>query len=284
MGLISKIRKKFSYTVVRPLLYDESLRSIYSTVSVCGGVLRGKTAVVTGATSGIGFATAQRFLSEGCNVIIAGRNEDKLKESLLLLQAAEDVFKEYRILDALCEDSINEMVKDVFIKHRIDIWVNCAGIFTKTDRTRRFRGISAETYFEVVNTNLKSNMLLIPLVADAMCSQGGDGSIISVSSICGLTNHFGYTPYGISKNGVIEFTKQIAEVYKDKISILTVAPGSVATRMGDTGFGKNIAGSNSFTRHVAIPEETASVIAFLSTPIGKHLSGQTILASAGEIV
>ena len=284
MGIISKIRNKFSYTVKRPLVYDESLRFIYSTVSVCGGALRGKTAVVTGATSGIGYATAQRFLSEGCNVIIAGRNEDKLKESISSLQTADNTFKEYFLMDSLSEDSICESVKGVFNKYKIDIWVNCAGIFKKTDRDRRFRGITAETYFEVVNTNLKSNMLLIPLVAEEMSARSIDGHIITVSSICGFTNHFGYTPYGISKNGIIEFTKQIAEKYKDKINILTIAPGSVATRMGEIGFGENIAGSNSFTRHIAIPEETASVIAFLVSPKNKYLNGKTILASAGERV
>lgn len=284
MSILGKIRNKLSYKVVRPLIYDEALRQAYSTVGVTGGTLRGKTAVVTGATSGIGYATAQRLLSEGCNVIIAGRNEERLKGSISMLKSGGSVKVDYIILDSLDAKSLKEKVESVFDNRTVNIWVNCAGIFKKTDRDRKFRGIDSETYFDVVNTNLKSNMLLIPLVADMMKSLGIKGTIITVSSICGFTNHFGYTPYGISKNGVIEFTKQIAESYKDNVSILTVAPGSVATRMGDTGFGKNIAGSSSFTHHVGIPEETASVIAFMATPIGRKLSGQTVLASAGEKV
>ena len=284
MSIIGKIRNILSYRVIRPLIYDDALRAAYSTVGVTGGTLRGKTAVVTGATSGIGYATAQRLLSEGCNVIIAGRNEEKLKDSVSSLRPNCNVRIDYIILDSLKAESLKEIVKDVFENQRVDIWVNCAGIFKKTDRDRKFRGIDSETYFDVVNTNLKSNMLLIPYVADLMVAHDIEGSIITVSSICGLTNHFGYTPYGISKNGAIEYTKHIAEEYKDKIAILSVAPGSVATRMGDTGFGKNISGSSSFTHHVAIPEETAAVIAFLSTGIGHKLSGQTILASAGEQV
>ena len=284
MSIFGKIRNRLSYKVVRPLIYDEALREAYSTVGVTGGTLRGKTAVVTGATSGIGYATAQRLLSESCNVIIAGRNEEKLKGSISTLKLDGDVKLDYIILDSLDAKSLKQRVEKVFENRTVDIWVNCAGIFKKTDRDRKFRGVDAETYFAVVNTNLKSNMLLIPFVADEMKSRGIGGTIITVSSICGFTNHFGYTPYGISKNGVIEFTKQIADTYKDEVSILSVAPGAVATRMGTTGYGKDISGSSSFTHHVAIPEETASVIAFLATPVGRKLSGQTILASAGERV
>ena len=284
MSIIKKIRNKLNYTVVAPLKYDEPLRAAYSTVGVTGGILRGRTAVVTGATSGIGYSTAQRLLSEGCNVIITGRNEKKLKDSVSTLMSDKSVKIDYHVLDSLNEKSFKEKVDKLFEKYSVEIWINCAGILKTTDRERKFRGIDADTYFDVVNTNLKSNMLLIPLVADKMTSREIKGTIISVSSICGFTNHFGYTPYGISKNGLIEFTKRIADNYKDNVNILSVAPGSVATRMGTTGFGKNISGSSSFIRHVAIPEEIASVIAFLATPIGRKLSGQTILASAGEKV
>lgn len=284
MSILDKIRNRLSYKVTRLLIYDDALRETYSTVGVTGGTLRGKTAVVTAATSGIGYATAQRLLSEGCNVIIAGRNEEKLKDSISTLKIGGSVKVDYIILDSLDAKSLKEKVESVFDNRTVDIWVNCAGILKKTDRDRKFRGIDSETYFDVVNTNLKSNMLLIPYVADQMVAHGIAGHIITVSSIFGLTNHFGYTPYGISKNGVIEYTKEIAKDYKDKVSILSVAPGSVATRMGTTGYGKNVSGSSSFTRHVAIPEETASVIAFMATPIGRKFSGQTILASAGERV
>ena len=284
MSIIKKIKNKLYYTANIPLIYNEALRAAYSTTSVTGGTLLGKTAVVTGATGGIGYATAQRLLFEGCNVIIAGRNEEKLNESMSTLNNNENVKIDYLVLDSLDERSFKSRVEQVFKDYNVDIWINCEEKKKKTDRERKFRGIDSETYFDVVNTNLKSNMLLIPLVADAMINHGIHGKIITVSSICGFTNHFGYTPYGISKNGVIEFTKGIAKKYEGKVSILSVAPGSVATRMGNTGYGKNISGSSSFTHHVGIPEETASVIAFLATPIGRKLSGQTILASAGERV
>lgn len=284
MVIVGKIRKALSYKEIRPVIYSEELLLAYSGTSVVGGTLKMKTAVVTGGASGIGFSTAQRFLNEGCNVIITGRNKDKLEESISKLNHKPDLTLSYVVIDQLDTNGIKKGIRDVFAAASIDIWVNCAGIFKETDRDRIFRGVKAETYYEVVNTNLKSTVLMTRMVADEMIARNISGQIINIASICGLTNHFGYTPYGISKAGVIEYTRFLAGKYDGRVIIEAVAPGSVATRMGTTGLGKNVAGTNSVTKHVALPEEIAAVIAFLTSPIGKYLNGQTILASAMETV
>lgn len=284
MRIINKIKKALTYSDIRPVVYDEELLQAYSTTSVTGGTIKGKTALVTGATSGIGYATAQRLLNEGCNVIITGRNEDKLKSSVDSFRHSDNASVSYILIDQLNPESVEKGVRTAFNYGRIDLWVNCAGIFKKKDRDRIFRGLDSETFFEVVNTNLKSTVLATRLVAEEMIKRGINGKIVNVASICGLTNHFGYTPYGISKTATIEYTRLLADEYGGKVTIVGIAPGSVATRMGDKHFGGNIAGTNAATKHVAIPEEIASTIAFLASPIGNHLNGQTILASAMETV
>ena len=284
MSIVGKLRRALSYNEIRPVIYSEELLKAYFGTSVVGGTLKQKTAVITGGTSGIGFSTAQRFLNEGCNVIITGRNKEKLEESVLKLERKPDLALSYVVIDQLDPNSIKKGIQDVFTTAIIDLWINCAGIFKKTDRDRVFRGLNAETYYEVVNTNLKSTVLMTRMVADEMMRKKIEGQIINVSSICGFTNHFGYTPYGISKTGVIEYTRLLAEQYEGRVLIEAIAPGSVATRMGTTGFGKNVAGTNSVTKHIALPEEIASVIAFLASPTGQYLNGQTILASAMETV
>ena len=284
MGLIGKLKKALTYTEVKPVIYNQELLEAYSTTSIVGSTLQGKTAVVTGATSGIGYATAQRLLNEGCNVIITGRNQSKLEDSIRSLKHKDDAYVSYVVIDQLNPVSVRNGVEEAFNSNTVDLWINCAGIFKKTDRDRKFRGLDADTYFEVVNTNLKSTVLATRLVAEQMTEKRICGKIINVASICGFTNHFGYTPYGISKTGTIEYTRLLADEYKGKVTILGVAPGSVATRMGTTGFGKNIAGTNAVTKHTGLPEEIASAIAFLASPVGKHLNGQTILASAMETV
>lgn len=284
MSIITKIVRRFHNKIVRPLVYDESLQYAYSTTSICGGILRGKTAVVTGASSGIGYAIAQRLLNEGCNVILTGRNECKLQSSVEKLHNPLLSRISYRVIDQLDTNMIRTGVEDIFNAGYVDIWVNCAGVFKQSDRERHFRGVDSATYFEVVNTNLKSVILTTDLVAKKMLQQDVYGVIINVASLCGFTNGFGYTPYGISKNGVIEYTKRVANQFKENISIFSVAPGSVATRMGNLHLGKNIAGGNSFTHHVGIPEEVAAEIVFLVGIAAKYLKGKTILASAGEVL
>ncbi len=284
MSIVGKLKNAFSYKEIRPVIYSEELLKAYSGTSIVGGTLKKKSAVVTGGTSGIGFATAQRFLNEGCNVIITGRNKDKLEESVSKLNHRPELSLSYVVIDQLDPSSIKKGIRDVFAAATVDLWVNCAGIFKKTDRDRVFRGLNAETYYEVVNTNLKSTILMTRMVADEMSAKNIKGQIINIASICGFTNHYGYTPYGISKVGVIEYTRLLAEQYKGKVVIEALAPGSVATRMGTTGFGKNVAGTNSVTKHTALPEEIAAVIAFMTSPTGQFLNGQTILASAMETV
>lgn len=284
MGIIEKVKRTLSYQVLKPVIYNDGLRQAYSSRSVCGGTLNEKIVVVTGATSGIGYATVQRLLNEGCHVIMTGRNEDKLKKVISNLEKYKTAILGYIVMDSLNSDSVKKGVDDAFKKASIDIWINCAGIFKKTDRSRKFRGISSENFFEVVNTNLKSTILTTRCVAEKMLLDDKIGHIINVASICGLTNHFGYTPYGISKTGTIEYTKLLAREFQGKVLIEGIAPGSVATRMGTTGFGKNISGTNGVTKHTAMPEEIASVICFLASPIGKFLNGKTILASAMETV
>lgn len=284
MNILEKIKSLMTYEDVRPLIYDSNLQKAYSSTSVTGGTLKGKTVVVTGGTSGIGYATAQRFLNEGCNVIITGRNIDKLKGSVINLKHDNTTSLDYIVIDQLNPQMVENGVTEAFTKTKVDIWVNCAGIFKKSDRKRQFRGIDSDTYFEVINTNLKSTILASKRVAEKMIENNIDGIIINVASICGYSNHFGHTPYGISKTGVIEYTKLLAEEYLGKVSFVGIAPGAVATRMGDKGFGKSLSGGTSVTKHTAMPEEIASVICFLSSSTGRLLNGQTVIASAMEIV
>ena len=285
MSIISKLKEKLSYIENIPLVYNDGLRAAYSSTSVCGSSLVGKTAVVTGATGGIGYAISERLLNEGCRVIITGRDDTKLKESITRLSNSCTGKVSYIKMDQTDVDSLKNGVNLAFAESAIDLWVNCAGIFKETDRSRKFRGLSADNFFEIVNINLKSTVILTRMVADLMSQQDNEScQIINIASICGLTNHYGYTPYGISKTGVIEYTRKLAEEYQGKVLIEGVAPGSVATRMGTRHFGGDISGSNSFTNHVAIPEETAAVVCFLAGPVGTYLNGKTVLASAGERV
>ncbi len=280
MSIIKKIRKRLTYTEVSPLFYTKGLQDAYSGTSVAGGYLKGKHVVVTGGTGGIGFAIAKRYLSEGCNVTIVGRNREKLESSLRQLESTAKGRVDYAIMDLSNPFIYKNVLRDMLGKYAIDIWVNCAGIFTDVDKSKRFRGVDKYTYSNVMDSNLKCVKLICDLLSEYWLSKQKRGQIINISSICGLFTSYGQTPYGISKAQLATLTQQLAIKHKGKIIFTCVSPGSVATAMGDKKIGDNISSKRTMlTKHIAMPEETAAVVAFLSSPAGTMVNNSTSLFS-----
>ena len=282
MNFLKKIKGKFSTTVCSPLFYDINLKKAYSGTSVVAGCLKNKTVLVTGGASGIGLVIAQRYLLEGCNVIISGRNAAKLQKAVSELKHNEEQTLSYEILDNLDENSLHVIVLSLVEKYSVEIWVNCAGVFTDVDRAKRFRSVPCDVFENVFNTNLKSTYLISCLAAEAMVKLSINGQVINIASICGLSPCYGVTPYGASKAGVIAMTRELKEKYRDKVVFNCVALGSVASSMGHKKVNDDISTlGTKATRHIALPEEIASVVAFISGPTGKYLK-ETVVASAAE--
>lgn len=280
MNLKRKIKEKLSVVIPEPVYYNELLRKSFSTCSVAGDTLKGKIAVVTGGTSGIGFAVGQRLLDEGCNVIITGRNQQRLDECVLQFRNDRNCFIRTMQVDQLNPDSVSDGCNNAFDLYPVDFWINCAGIITEIDRKRRFRGTTKDQYNMVIDTNYRSVYLMCKLVYKRML-EGNGGTIVNIASMAGILQSFGYTAYGISKKSVINLTKSFYSK-KDAVSVVAVAPGVVVTRMGDYRFGDNIANMYNDGRHTTIPEEIAALVCFILSPVGKYLSGCSIEASSNE--
>lgn len=282
MGILSSLKRRLNYVVVKPLLYHQEVADAYSGTSVVDGKLKGKTVVVTGATGGIGRAIVKRFLLEGCQVIIIGRDIEKLNH---LQESLPDKEKQITCITMNMQDANDVKEKTIALLHRhsIDIWVNCAGVFKNIDRFPTFRSYPQQDFLVVMNTNLKSCLLICRLIAAHMKANGGYCKVVNISSICGYAKSYGYTGYGMSKAGLIAMTHAMAEEYKENMAIIGIAPGSVATSMGERQLGDNIAvGGNMITKHTGMPEEIATLVAFVAGDI--TLSGKTIIASADEIL
>lgn len=282
MGILSSLKRRLNYVVVKPLLYHQEVADAYSGTSVVDGKLKGKTVVVTGATGGIGRAIVKRFLLEGCQVIIIGRDIEKLNH---LQESLPDKEKQITCITMNMQDANDVKEKTIAILHRhsIDIWVNCAGFFKNKDRFPVFRSYPQQDFLEVMNTNLKSCWLICRLIVAHMKTNDSYCKIINISSICAYAKSYGYTGYGMSKAGLTAMTHAMAEEYQEHMAIIGIAPGSVATSMGERQFGDNIAvGGNMITKHIGMPEEIATLVAFVAGDI--TLSGKTIIASADEIL
>lgn len=282
--MLNKIRKKLSYTSISPLFYTEQLSQAYLTPSVAGGTLKGKTAFITGATGGIGAAVCMRMAAEGCKLIISGRNEKKL------IEIKESICRRYPSVDIKCEvmdqkdnDSIVLCV-DKLIKLGIpEIIVNCAGTLYESDRRGEFRALSSAIFDDSWKTNFKGLQLFCDLVALKMNEEGISGTIINISSICSLFNGICYTPYGLSKTAINQYSCVLREKYPN-LNVHAVLPGSVATKMNSSTVGDNISKECNILNRMLLPEEIAALVAFLAGDIGKKVSNSFITASACEVL
>ena len=244
------------------------------------GLLDGKTALVTGATRGIGRAIALRFAAEGADVAFTYRSQD---EAAVALQAEMETMgvraKAYKSDAASFEDAHNVVadVKETFGK--IDILVNNAGI-TKDGLMMR---MDEAAWDAVIGTNLKSAFNFIHACTPIMARQRG-GSIISMSSVVGISGNAGQCNYSASKAGLIGLTKSIAkEMGSRGIRANCIAPGFIATDM--TGalseevrkeWEKQIP-----LRRGGTPEDVANVAVFLASELSAYVTGQVISCCGG---
>ncbi len=192
------------------------------------GLLEGKTALITGASRGIGKSIARKFAGEGADIAITNIvDDDEFKTTIKELQNLGVKAKGYVSNAASFEDSqrvINEVVKDF---SRIDILVNNAGITRDTLLMR----MTEDQWDSVIAVNLKSVFNLTKAVLQTMLKQKS-GSIINMSSVVGVSGNAGQSNYSASKAGIIGFTKSVAkEVGSRNIRCNAIAPGFIITEM-----------------------------------------------------
>jgi NAD(P)-dependent dehydrogenase (short-subunit alcohol dehydrogenase family) len=213
-----------------------------------GERLLGKIAIVTGGASGIGAETARTFARHGASVVLCD-----LQDELGLTVAGEIVAAggagEYRRLDVIQEDGWTALAADVEATYgRIDVLCNIAGIASGIDAATGARtsmalpGLSLDSWNQVMAVNAAGVFLGTKAVHPAMKRAGG-GSIVNISSICGIVGSFGNAAYNASKGAVRIFSKSAALQYaKDLIRVNSVHPGFVDTPLARPGLLGNVSG------------------------------------------
>lgn len=244
------------------------------------GILTGKTALVTGATRGIGRAIALKFAEEGANVAFTYRSQHEAAQTLVAeIESFGAQAKAYASDAASFEDAHNvvEDVKAVF--GRIDILVNNAGI-TKDGLMMR---MDEAQWDAVIDTNLKSAFNFIhactPIMARQRC-----GSIINMSSVVGISGNAGQCNYSASKAGLIGLAKSIAkEMGPRGIRANCIAPGFIATDMTEA-IPENV--RQEWEKQIPLrrggtPEDVANVALFLASDMAEYVTGQVINCCGG---
>lgn len=279
--LFNKISEKLKYNMYLPLSLSDELMNAYSGSSICGNTLRGKKVLISGATGGIGSALAKRFLDEHCQVILLGRNEEKLRHTVEnLRQQDKDGVIQHMCCDLLDREGLTNVVERIFSDlGGIDIFICNAGVLFDEDKNGIFR--DNNKFLQSWSLNFEANTYLCEMIAKKLHDFNIHGRIVLISSICALHKRMNYTGYGVSKASIGRYGALLKSEHDD-IDILTIYPGGVATGMLSFSKNQNIScGINSLNRMI-IPEEIAADIAFICSDIGRYIT-QGITASANEM-
>ena len=244
------------------------------------GLLTGKTALVTGATRGIGRAIALRFASEGADIAFTYRSQHEAAKTLVEEIEAMGVRAKAYTSDAADFAQAHEVVEDVKATFgRIDILVNNAGI-TKDGLMMR---MDEAQWDAVIDTNLKSAFNFIHACTPIMARQRG-GSMINMSSVVGVSGNAGQCNYSASKAGLIGLTKSIAkEMGPRGIRANCIAPGFIGTDMTEA-LPENI--RQEWEKQIPLrragkPEDVAGVALFLASDMSVYVTGQVINCCGG---
>lgn len=234
------------------------------------------TALVTGATAGIGYAIALELARGGTEVVVHGRDAERGRKAVQDIENAGGTAR-FIAADLTSADDVRRLAREA---GAVDVLVNNAGIYT-------FAGTAETTeasYDAQFDTNLRAPFILVQELAPAMAARG-NGAIVNITTVVARTPAGGAGVYGASKAALELFTKVWADEFgRSGVRVNAVSPGPTATP-GTTsipGFIDAMSGTRALGR-VARPEEIATVVAFLAGPGASFINGAIVPVDGGDV-
>ena len=244
----------------------------------------GKTAVVTGASRGVGRATAFRLAEGGANVVVNFLSNDvEAMETVRVCQnrGVEAIAVQADVSDMVEAQKLAKQALDRF--GRIDLLVCNAGVWEGAP----IEEMSEDVWNKVINTNLKSAWATTKACVPAMKKQP-NGSIVMVSSTSGQRGEANYSNYSASKGGMIAFTKALASELCPRIRVNAVAPGWIETAMvrpafEDDAYYQSVIDTIPL-RRIAATGDVALSISFLLSDWARHITGEILNINGGSVL
>ena len=274
-GIFDKLKRKIKTITFKKIPVE--IPTLY------GEVLKGKVAVVTGGTTGIGFEIAKAFIHNGASVIITGRDSERIANAVVKLKKeignSENMFVCGEVLDntmtTQIEDRWKQILSHIENKH-IDILVNNAGVISKT----HFGKTDEKDYNLVMETNLKGTYFLSEIVSNYMIENGIKGNILNISSSSALRP--AVSAYSMAKWAIHGLTLGMAKKLSTYgIVVNSIAPGPTATRMLQSDNIININRMSSPSERYATASEIANLAVIMVSDMSKMLNGDTMYATGG---
>ena len=243
---------------------------------------KGKTAIVTGSSRGIGKAIAESFAQRGATVCIIDLREDGVNS--VVNEFTEKGYESHGfVADVTDSERIGKVFKEIYqLTGSIDILVNNAGI-TKDSLILRMKEAAWDA---VLNVNLKGTFICIQKASRYMMKQQGS-SIINLASVIGLMGNTGQANYAASKAGIIGLTKSVAREFAAKgMRCNAIAPGFIKTEMTEIlpadvvkGYAEAIP-----MKRMGSPEDIADLCLFLASDLSSYITGQVINVDGGLVM
>jgi 3-oxoacyl-[acyl-carrier protein] reductase len=244
----------------------------------------GKTAIVTGASRGVGRSTAIRLAEGGANVVVNYlSNEVEALETVRVCQnkGVEAIAVQADVSDMVSAQTLAKQTLERF--GHIDLVVCNAGVWEGAP----IEDMTEEVWNKVINTNLKSAWATTKACVPALKKQPS-GSIVMVSSTSGQRGEAGYSNYSASKGGMISFTKALASELCPKIRVNAVAPGWIETAMvrpafEDQAYYQSVIDAIPLNR-IATTDDVALSICFLLSDWSRHITGEILNINGGSVL
>ncbi|HOV26968.1 MAG TPA: 3-oxoacyl-[acyl-carrier-protein] reductase [Pseudobacteroides sp.] len=243
--------------------------------------LKGKTALVTGSTRGLGKAIALKLAQMGANIVLNGSSDAIFKTAEEFKSAGYNIIVSKS--DVRNEEEVKQMVSSaVEAFGSIDILVNNAGI----TKDKPLAMMSVQDWDDVLDVNLKGAFLCIKYVSKVMIKKRA-GKIVNIASVAGRYGNPGQTNYSASKAGLIGMTKTVAkELASRNINCNAVTPGLIQSDMTDV-LPEEV--KNNYLKNIPLgrfgtPEDVANVVAFLASEDSNYITGQVIDIDGGLVM